>query len=612
MKYNLKKYILSVIFLCLCIIVPENYVKADNSSLLIKQYKVTAEVQNSGDMKVEENVGFIFGGSFNGVTKEILFPEGTSVENLNIIEDGNIYRKVSSAVKGDSGVFTVEQKSSGDLLLWIYKPSSNIERSFKISFFIKNAVKKYNDTGELYWRFIGSENKTPIEAVSIDVVLPIASKREDIKIFAHGPLTGNSSILDNNTVNLSINNLPAGRYVEARVLFPATLIPNAKRVYAEEALNRILSEEASLADEANKIRDDARNQVQSPDYNNYSGKLPYKDKANTNFGGILIFILICGVITSWVYLKNKYGSDPNPHFDGKYYRELPGDYSPAVMSILFYGNVSNRDITATLMNLIRKKYLKLETVKILKKRLFIKKEEIDYIVHRLNLKNNALQSHEQYLLDWLLNDIGDGESLAFSKIKETTSIRENALEFRDKYYNWSSIVKNDAEVYKFFEFSQVLNFKHRSIYGSNQFAKWKAFKSFLQDFSNLKDAEPPSLVLWEHFLVYAISLGVAEKVLQQLKIVIAEPEMYYNGNDVNMLTFLYMSQFHHDGGNIFSQIEDITSTFTGLTDSAMSISSSSSSSGSGDGGGFTGGSFGGGDGGGFSGGGDGGGGFGGF
>lgn len=593
MKFNLKKYILSMIFLCLCIIVPKSYVQADNSSLLIEQYKVNAEVLNSGDMKVDESVDFIFGGSFNGITKEILIPEGTSAENLNITEGGIRYKKVSSAVKGDIGVFTIEQKSSGDMLIWIYQPSANIERNFNISYIIKNAVKKYSDTGELYWKFIGSENKTPIEAVSINVVLPMASKREDIKLFAHGPLTGNSSILDNKTVNLSINNLPAGRYVEARVLFPVTLIPNAKRVYEEEALNRILSEEASLADEANKIRDEARNQMQSPNYNNYNSKLPYQEKANSNFGGILLFIIIGGGITLWFYLKNKYGRDPQPDFDGKYYRELPGDYSPAVMSILYYGNVSNKDITATLMNLIRKKYLKLETVKILKKKLFGKREEIDYVVHKLNIDDSSLQSHEQYLLNWLINDMGDGKSVAFSKIKEITRTRKEALEFRDKYYYWCSIVKKDAEIYGFFENSQVLNFKHRSIYGSNHFARWKAFKNFLQDFSNLKEAEPPSLVIWEHFLVYAISLGIAEKVLEQLKIVIAEAEMYYSGNDVNMLTFLYLSQFNYHGGNIFTQIEDITSTFTSLTDSAMSIASSSDSSGSGNGGGFSGGGFGG-------------------
>jgi len=614
MKNKLVFFLFSIFFICTCLISPNIRIKAVSSSLLINKYNVNAEVLSNGDMQVEENVDFTFGGSFNGVTKEILFPEGTSIDNLIVNEGGKNYRKVSSAVKGNSDVYTLEPKSSGATLLWIYEPSSNMERSFKISYIIKNAVKKYSDTGELYWKFIGNENKTPIGETSINIKLPAEAKKEDIRIFAHGPLTGNSSIVDNRTVNLTMNNLPEGRYVEARVLFPIQLIPGAKRVYAEEALIKILSEETALTDEANKVREEARNQMQNGGYNNYPSKLPYKEESNTDFGGILIFILLGGGIYLWVYLKNKYGSDPAPDFDGKYYRELPGDYTPAVMSILYYGSASNRDITATLMNLIRKKYLKLETLKIQKKKLFGKKEEIDYVIYRLKSPNNSLLAHEEFLMEWLLNDLGDGNCIAFSSIKEVTSQTRAAIEFRNKYNIWCSLVKEDAEIYNFFEYSGVLNFRHRSIYGSSQFARWKAFKNFLQDFSNLKDAEPPSLVLWEHFLVYAISLGVAQRVLQQLTIVITEDDMYQYGYDLNMLTFLYYSQLNNAGENIFSQIQDITSTFTDLTDSAMAIANSSNSSGSGDGGGFSGGGFGGGDSGGFSGGGDGGGGggFGGF
>lgn len=612
MKNRLAFFLFSILFICTSFLGPNYKVRADNSSLLINRYIVNAEALSNGDMKVEENVDFTFNGSFNGVTKEILFPEGTSIDNLIVNEGGKNYRMASSAVKGSSDVYTLEPKSSEAIMLWIYAPSSNMDRSFRISYNIKNAAKKYNDTAELYWKFIGSENKTPISETSISIKLPAEAKKEDIKVFAHGPLTGNSSIVDNRTVNLTINNLPEGRYVEARILFPPQLISGAKRVYAKEALSKILSEEALLAEEANKAREEARNQVQNGNYNDFPSKLPYKEESNNSFGGILLFILIGGGISFLIYLKCKYGSDPAPDFDGKYYRELPGDYSPAVMSILYYGNVSNRDITATLMNLIRKKYLKLETLKIQKKKLFGKREETDYVVYKVKSPDNSLLTHEEFLMDWLLNDLGDGNSIAFSSIKEVTSQTGAAIEFRNKYNIWCTLVKEDAEAYNFFEYSGVLNFRHRSIYGSNQFARWKAFKNFLQDFSNLKDAEPPSLVLWEHFLVYAISLGVAQRVLQQLIIVINEGEMYQYGYDLNMLTFLYYSQFTNNGGNIFNQIQDITTTFTDLTDSAMAVANSSNSSGSGDGGGFTGGGFGGGDSGGFSGGGDGGGGFGGF
>ena len=62
-------------------------------------------------------------------------------------------------------------------------------------------------------------------------------------------------------------------------------------------------------------------------------------------------------------------------------------------------------------------------------------------------------------------------------------------------------------------------------YGVEQVAMWKAFKKFLLHFSNMDRAEIPSIVIWEHYLVYAISLGVAKEVIDQLPKVFSEAEL---------------------------------------------------------------------------------------
>jgi uncharacterized membrane protein len=68
----------------------------------------------------------------------------------------------------------------------------------------------------------------------------------------------------------------------------------------------------------------------------------------------------------------------------------------------------------------------------------------------------------------------------------------------------------------------------RSPSGQEDLARWKAFRNFLRDFSNLKDYDIPSLAIWEHYLVYATSLGIASKVIEQLVIVL--PKM----KDINL------------------------------------------------------------------------------
>lgn len=50
--------------------------------------------------------------------------------------------------------------------------------------------------------------------------------------------------------------------------------------------------------------------------------------------------------------------------------------------------------------------------------------------------------------------------------------------------------------------------------GAELVARWEGLGRYLEDFSAMRDAPPISLVLWEQLLVYAIVLGVAERVLE--------------------------------------------------------------------------------------------------
>src|SRR3990170_5441411 len=51
----------------------------------------------------------------------------------------------------------------------------------------------------------------------------------------------------------------------------------------------------------------------------------------------------------------------------------------------------------------------------------------------------------------------------------------------------------------------------RSQEGADEFRRWRGFQRFLRAFSQMKDQPVPALALWEHFLVYAIPLGVADR-----------------------------------------------------------------------------------------------------
>ena len=107
----------------------------------------------------------------------------------------------------------------------------------------------------------------------------------------------------------------------------------------------------------------------------------------------------------------------------------------------------------------------------------------------------------------------------------------------------------------------------------------------------MKDYPMPSVIVWEHYLVYATSLKIADKVMEQLRVKLPDTSTEEG-------TFL-SSRYRYPGfyyGYMFGRIN--TSISVAKTNAVSTIAQHNSASGMGRGGGFSGGSsFGGGGGG---------------
>ena len=141
-----------------------------------------------------------------------------------------------------------------------------------------------------------------------------------------------------------------------------------------------------------------------------------------------------------------------------------------------------------------------------------------------------------------------------------------------------------------------LFFKRRSASGQEDYEKWKAFRRFLLDFSQLDKHEIPSLVIWEHYLVYAVTLGVAKEVIKQLELVFPNMQdgdyvfghgWYYYGAHPNFVAF------HHSLDGISNSFEHAVKTVQAAASQASSGSCGGGGFSCGGGGGGGGGSFGG-------------------
>lgn len=120
--------------------------------------------------------------------------------------------------------------------------------------------------------------------------------------------------------------------------------------------------------------------------------------------------------------------------------------------------------------------------------------------------------------------------------------------------------------------------------------RWEAFKRFMTDFSAMNEAGPGLLPLWEKYLVYATALGVATKLLENVKSLAQESN--YTFSQVGWFTPMHSDGIDSISSMNFSSLDSLSNAMSNFDSLTAALSSSTSS-----GGGFSGGGGGGGGGG---------------
>ncbi len=598
------------------------------------------EIQSNGDIKVKELIKL--NGDYNGLSRNLYFrnndatiyeaPNESALEGNTTLYDGssltidkigtindnnsldfssftteiNDYQNVDYATKGESGVYTINHTSSGPELM-IYNPSSN-KQIFYIEYTIKDVIVIHNDIAEFAYNVLGDGYTENIDDYEVKVTLP--EEDSDYRVWLHGPLNGNISRVNDNTALGTYNFLGAYNAVSIRLLFNKDIVSLATKQSGLTAKDKIIAIESKLADEANEERDKLRMQN------------------NIIYGLSIIWLLSCLIFIIMKIRSSK--KNKETEFTAKYYREFPSTYGPEVLEYLLNKNITEKSLSATILDLIYKQVLTVEKTADNSKDYKLLLQEYDPAI---------LTEPEKIALDMFLNQIGDSKEVNLSTIKKYCAKESNAKKFLDSYQNYKKEAKTLGKNEEFYLPSKSSNtllvlllilsgsilmfitisfefyfmflallfaliiliitltkIKYYTKKGALDLAKWQAFKNFLNDFSRFNEKELPEVPLWDKYLVYATVLNCADKLSKQMKIKINDfkennPTFYNNYYD-----YFYVNSYINS--SIYRSID--SGIHTAVASSRSTIASSQSSSGSGFGGGSIGGggSFGGGGGGG--------------
>ncbi len=593
-------------------------------SLEIVKVDILAQVMPNGDLRVTESRTVRFNGQFRGMDQKIYFNEIEHFSEVLIREGDNYYQLVDQFPTTVPGTYAVNVYGDQYFMIdWSYD-AYNETRTFTLEYTAKDAVMAHVDVAELYYKFIGDEWDFPASDAFVTLILPAGALKDDLRAWGHGPLHGEVEIVDANTISWWVAPLPERTYLEGRAVFPLSLVPDADRRTGKEALPVILGEEERWARQANL----SRTARQYETYYSLALLAPV---------GLILFSM-------WRRALNRKNA-----FKGDYYRELPGDYSPPAAGYLWNKKIIKPEfLTAQILNLARMRHLKIEELP----------GNGEFQLEKLQ-SSKELSDHDQQVTEFIFGDVYDyfnqhekdeevvKKSVMLKQIEDYA--RSKPGDFQKFYGTWTGTAKKLGEEQKFFMQHSIWGWgclplilmivlalvsfiwwelyilgavlllvpfillfaspnTYYSEYGADQLLKWRAFRKFLLHFSSMDRSTVPSLIIWEHYLVYAVILGVARQVIDQLMLVFPRPEADPTFNQTSWSNYgaaqslVALHSMNQVANSLNNTISGANSASKSAIAAASSSSGSSSSGGFSSGGGF-GGGFSGGGGGGFGGGG---------
>ena len=563
------------------------------ASFRIEKLDIEANLQKDGSMVVSEAVTYDID-EINGVYFDIDAKGFGELQYIQVFEDDSIggFKEVDTS--------NYEVSVSDELYrIKLYSKNHNNRRTFKFVYKLAEAITVYDDVAQFNRKMVGQEWQQGINYITAKVIIPVSASYDNsnILVFGHGPLTGEVD-KEGNTVVYRLNNYYPGDFLEAHILMEPEIFSeyNKSKIVHKDMKQKLLDMEAKFADEANAERDKAIRQQEMIN--------KVFEKPGLIFG---VLSSIWGVLMYYIHVifkrKNKVKNSV-----GKYLRELPDNSSPALVGGFMTNSINDNEILATIVDLVRRKILTLEN-----------SDKNSIIILTGSTKN--LSDQEKAIVDIYINDFGDGKSL---DLKSFGFFQKVPMSVARKFEKWRAMVQSEMNrknltyqglgclgVIFFAFFPMIFTFAGLvigMITGNKMFLlivvmgiilfvsgakaryprkelaeakdKWQAFKNFLSDYSQLEEAKITSVHLWEQYFVYAVALGVSEKVVKAYKKALDMGVI----NDVQGVNSLaYSPIFNPMFSRSFSNLNGMVSRTNSGASSAIASSRRSSSSGGGGG-----------------------------
>lgn len=517
-----------------------------------REVRIDATILQNGDLVLEETRSFDFqNGPFTYAYFEVSDPQDhvRGFEMAEVRDDGT-----EVSVQPDYAAHSIA--TDGFQARWSYQAEDEV-RTWRFRYRVACAVDVWQDTAHLYWQFIGTGWDKPTQHAVVTVHLPGHVDREpqrpfscepdltaaplstdpleprEVRAFGHGPLNGEVTFVDPQTIRYEVRDVPPLSFVEGSILLPTDAVALGP-MRPENKLPEILARERVWAEEANAVR--------------------ARHEAERRWVWILLVAVpvVCLLFIVMAALRDRVPGVPA-------ILEQPPEDDPVQAALLWSawrGQLSPR-------NAYRAQILRLASLGAIELRAEGRVTDPDdlSIVKRMDALDLPTIVDQDFM--WLL--FGRGEDQVDEISVSNPKPRASGSEASSRYSAWLRGVKTksgdilrriqrgDARIEST---GSALVATGAAGYGiwtavwglGGRLGWWlvpvsalslivalraiparldredrervmrlAAFRSYLRDFSDLPNAPALAVVIWEHYLGWAVALDVADEVEKQVK-----------------------------------------------------------------------------------------------
>ncbi|NMB69905.1 DUF2207 domain-containing protein [candidate division WWE3 bacterium] len=516
-------------------------------------------VKETGVVSIEEIIDYHFATPRHGIFRNILYEKKNDTGARYLLDIKNI------SVKMDSNTdvpYTIEkagkyyQVKIGDANITI---TGN--HQYIISYDVYGALTYFKDHDEFYWNVSGNEWEVPISMATASVAFEPYMEERDLKSICY---TGTQGSTAQNCQSITTKT-------------PTVTIQTVSQLNPSEGLTIAIS---------------------FP-----KGKVAQLEPHKDIWGMIItIVLMIAGAIwyvflpfyAFYLYLKEKNNVKNKQRIVAAWFdppKKLNGEsFSPAETGYIQSKNINNKFITATIIQLAQKGFLKIKVES---------KNDITFIKTE---KTDTLASFEQDLLDGLFSKT-DGGEIKLKDLKTSTKLAKQVAQFKDhvsKSIKAEKLFKYDPMTYSGVVITLGLlvlfltgNFllgliclvflrtaAPRTDLGIEKYSEAVSLKNFLESQDAQLDFQAEKQMFFEKLLPYATAFGVEDVWIKRFGNLDIRMPDWYEGD---MTNFYALSAINH---SIASAVGSSVSYASGShSSSGFSSGFSGGSSGGGGGGG---------------------------